>query len=269
MTKDFYSLQSYRAKQSELTRLNWQRGKMDILRKAKTRHCKRAGCKNTFIVAPADPKRYCSQQCAAITNNTGRTQSTDTRVKISLALAGRKYPERVKANRRKRPPQYRICSNPRCQKEFELRFWRPATNPIKYCSRACAIKDVGSRPTSPRAARAKAGIRADISPTIYFFSRWEANYARLLNYLGIKWVHQPKTFQLKSQKYTPDFYLPESDTYIEIKNYLSDYSRNRDKQFREIYPDCKLALILKSDYLALQKEYAPKIREWEYSTTTK
>jgi len=32
---------------------------------------------------------------------------------------------------------------------------------------------------------------------------------------------QPKTFDLKIGSYTPDFYLPETDTYIEIKgNYL-------------------------------------------------
>ena len=262
--KDFYTSPSYRAKQSERTKANWLSGRLDFLRKTTLHRCIRSGCKNTFNRIPSDRKIYCSHRCAAVMNNRGRIMSLATKSKLRRALTGRKYPGRPKA-----PPRFSTCLNQTCRKEFELRFWRPATNPIKYCSRKCAIKDVGSRPTSPRAARAKAGIRADISPTIYFFSRWEANYARLLNYLGIKWVHQPKTFQLKSQKYTPDFYLPESDTYIEIKNYLSDYSRNRDKQFREIYPDCKLALILKSDYLALQKEYAPKIREWEYSTTTK
>ena len=142
-------------------------------------------------------------------------------------------------------------------------------NPIKYCSRMCAIRDVGSRPTSPRAARARAGIRPDISQTIYFFSRWEANFARLMNFLRIKWVHQPRTFQLHSQKYTPDFYLPEMGTYIEIKNFLSAYSRNRDEEFRRLYPDLELRLILKDEYLALQNTYAHKIPLWEYSTSRK
>ena len=189
-------------------------------------------------------------------NNRGRALSLSTKSKISRALAGRKYP-----NRPKPQPRFRICTNPTCDKKFKLRFWRPATNPIKYCSRKCAMRDIGGRPTSPRAARAKAGTRRDVSPTIYFFSRWEANYARLLNYLSVQWIHQPKTFQLKSQKYTPDFYLPEVDTYVEIKNYLFDYSKNRDQQFRERYPKLKLALILKEDYLALQKEFAPKINK--------
>ncbi len=147
------------------------------------------------------------------------------------------------------------------------RYWHPANRPLKYCSRGCAIKDVGSRPTSPRAARAKAGIRKDIDSTIYFFSRWEANYARVQNYLGVQWIHQPKTFQLETQKYTPDFYLPESDTYVEIKNYFSDYSRNRDEEFRRIYPNLNLVLILKEEYLRLQEKYAPKITMWEYNNS--
>ncbi len=263
--KDFYQSASYRAKQSELTKLRWEKGLHDFLRKKTTKSCERSSCKNVFRVIPSDPKIYCSRRCAAMVNNLGRQQSQITRSKIRAALSGRKYPNRVITNRLKSPPKYKICTNPHCRKKFMLRFWRPASNPIKYCSRDCAIKDIGGRPTSPRAARAKAGIRDDISPTIYFFSRWEANYARILNYRDVQWIHQPKTFQLKTQRYTPDFYLPEIDTYVEIENYLSDYSRNRDEQFRELYPRLKLTLILKEGYLALQKQYSPKLKEWEFS----
>ena len=207
MARDFYSSETYRAKQSERTRLNWQIGKMDFLRRGRVYVCKRSGCSNTFNAIPSDRKSYCSQKCAAIQNNTGRIQSTYTRERIRQALAGRRYPDRPK-----KPPRTGKCL--RCGKKFIWKLWRPASRPYKYCSRICLIKDVGSRPTSSRAARAKAGIRKDISPTIYFFSRWEANYARVLNYLGLKWIHQPKTFQLETQKYTPDFYLPESNTYV-------------------------------------------------------
>ena len=261
MSKDFYSSESYREKQSRRTALNWQVGRMDFLKKSIARTCSYHRCLNTFTTTPADPKRYCSSRCAAIENNSGRTQSAVTKSKIRRALAGRIYPER------RVPPRFSFCLNPKCGKRFILKFWRPAHNPIKYCSRMCAIKDVGSRPTSPRAARAKAGMRIDISPTIYFFSRWEANYARILNHLGTQWVHQPRTFQLKTQRYTPDFYLPETGTYIEIKNYFSRYSKKRDDEFRELYPSIKLNVILKEDYMVLQKEYSHKIPRWEYANS--
>src|SRR3989338_1175918 len=238
--KNFYLSPSYRAKQSQLTKVHWETGHFDFLRKETLRYCVRHGCPNAFTTIPSDPKKYCSNSCAASVNNRGRTQRSVTKKKISRSLTGRKYPNRFKS-----PSQYRTCFY--CKKEFLLRYWRPVNNPVKYCSRMCAIKNIGERPTSPKAARAKAGIRKDINPHIYFFSRWEANYARLLDHLKIKWVHQPKTFQLITQKYTPDFYLPDQDTYIEIKNYLSPYSKNRDDEFRKVYPDIKLTLILKSD----------------------
>lgn len=223
----------------------------------KERVCARPECNVIFRVQLSDPKKYCSRHCAAIVNNQGRIHSLVAREKISRALSGRKYP-----NRPKEPPRFSLCLY--CGKEFRWRYWRAAANPIKYCSRSCLIKDVGSRPTSPRAARAKAGIRSDLG-NYYFFSRWEANYARILNFQGKKWIFQPKTFRLKNQNYTPDFYLPKEDVYVEIKNFLSEYSAKRDREFRELYPDLKLKLILKKDYLALQKRFASKLKTWEYS----
>lgn len=260
VNKDFYNSKSYRNKQSKITKLNWQKGRMDFLRKSVVRHCIRHGCTNTFSVIPSDPKNYCSQSCSATVNNSKRRLSLDTRIKISHALTGKKYPDRPKM-----PPQRGVCLY--CHKDFTVKFWRPTTDPQKYCSIRCAMKDIGGRPTSPRAARAKAGIRSELSKTIYFYSRWEANFARLMNFLKVKWVHQPKTFQLESQKYTPDFYLPEHDIYIEIKNFLSDYSKNRDIQFRKLYPKEKLMLILKDDYLDLQNKYSGKIKGWEYNNS--
>ncbi len=123
---------------------------------------------------------------------------------------------------------------------------------------------IGGKPTSPKAARGKAGIRKDISGTIYFYSRWEANIARLFNYSGIEWVHQPKIFDLGSQNYTPDFYLPAYNLYIEVKNFLWEYSRIRDEKFRELFPDTKLILLLKKDYLKLENKYSRYIRNWEH-----
>ena len=257
MSKDFYKSEQYRAKQSVLTKQAWQSGRFDIIYKKLKKLCRRKGCGNSFAIQPSDPKVYCSRRCAALINSPRRTHSEETKKKISLRLVGRKYPNRPKA-----PPRFSICQH--CQKEFEWRYWRPASNPRKYCSVSCLMKDVGSRPTSPRAARAKAGIRNDIDPEIYFFSRWEANFARILNLMGVRWVHQPASFQLHKQKYTPDFYLPDFGIYIEIKNFLAPYSKNRDDQFRELYPKLKLALILKVDYLKLQDKFAPLIKRWEY-----
>jgi len=265
--KDFYSTKSYRHKQSEATKRHWQLGTHDNQRNQESRVCRRVDCNNHFEVKSSSPKKYCSQHCAAVVNNSARTVSSKTKAKISKALAGRTYPERQAANALARKRVYRTCLNPDCRKQFFTTYWRPSNNPTRYCSVQCSSHMNGSKPTSPRAARAKAGIRPDIDSKTYFFSRWEANYARMLNSTGVKWIHQPKRFKLKSQNYTPDFYLPESDKYIEIKNFLSEYSIKRDREFRELYPELELELILKVDYLKLEEEYAHLIPNWEFNNS--
>ena len=241
-----------------LTKLNWEKGIFNFTIKNEKRICIRHDCGKEFVVKPSDPKLYCSRRCFALVNNIGRVLSDVVKAKISRALTGRKAPRQSK-----KIPVYRICLN--CGREFLVRYWRPASRPVKYCGNKCAMAVIGGQPTSPRAARAKAGIRLDIDPSTYFYSRWEANYARILNLNKIKWIHQPKRFRLESQYYTPDFYLPKTNTYIEIKNFLAEYSRKRDEQFRKLYPEEKLILILKDDYKKLENKYAPMIKEWEFS----
>ena len=52
---------------------------------------------------------------------------------------------------------------------------------------------------------------------IWMRSTWEVAYAKWLDKQNIKWLYESKVFDLGNCTYTPDFYLPESDTYIEIK----------------------------------------------------
>src|SRR3989338_9867238 len=257
MNKDFYSSPAYKKKQSLLTKENWRKGAFASLKKRIRKICQNSSCNISFYTTPSDQKVFCSKSCAVQINNHKRLLSIFTKQKISLSLKGRPNPQKgiIKIKRVKG-----FCQNSKCHKEITFERWRPR----KFCSKVCAMKVIGSQPTSPRAARAKAGIRKDLG-TFYFYSRWEANFARILNLLKIKWEFQPKTFDLKSQKYTPDFYLPDYNSYIEIKNFLSDYSFNRDQNFRSLYPNKKLILILKENYLKLQKDFSPYIENWEFS----
>lgn len=70
---------------------------------------------------------------------------------------------------------------------------------------------------------------------IWFHSSYENNFARwcCLNY--IKWQYEPKTFNLGNTTYTPDFYLPEYDIYIEIKGYWRDDAKKKFNLFRKRY----------------------------------
>lgn len=260
MRHKFYDSEEYRKKQSQKTILAWQAGHHDHnLAEMQSRKCKRFDCGNSFHVKSYDPKQFCSQGCSASHNNhINGPRSLETRFKISESIKRSPYHYNAKGKIIV-PRLIKNCLD--CGKEFATPRWQDHI----YCSVKCSIADIGSRPTSPKAARAKAGIRPDIDPNLYFFSRWEANFARILNLLKIKWEFQPSTFDLITQKYTPDFYLPKYDSYIEIKNFLSDYSLNRDREFRRLYPAENLILILKNEYIKLQEDFSPFLKNWEFS----
>jgi predicted nuclease of restriction endonuclease-like RecB superfamily len=63
-------------------------------------------------------------------------------------------------------------------------------------------------------------------------SGFELAYAMYLDNQGVKWLYEYKTFDLGSTTYNPDFYLPESDTYVEIKGYWHNNSKKKYYKFR-------------------------------------
>lgn len=56
--------------------------------------------------------------------------------------------------------------------------------------------------------------------------------ARQLDEAGIEWHYEPRRFLLSVGCYTPDFYLPEFDTWLEIKGYMRPKERERIEVFR-------------------------------------
>lgn len=106
------------------------------------------------------------------------------------------------------------------------------------------------------------GYRKDLNAS--FRSTWEANIARILNLENIKYEFESYKFTLqdgkKTMTYIPDFYLPDTDTYIEVKGYWRNY---KVQLFRQQYPNKFLVIIDKPIYTLLKKEYMSKIKMWE------
>ena len=93
-------------------------------------------------------------------------------------------------------------------------------------------------------------------------STWEANFARVLNYLIIKYQYEPKRFQTPYGSYCPDFYIPKWNLYIEVKGWeKNDLQRNK-----RIYLIDKLGIDLKlmdeRRYGVMKRKYREVI-EWE------
>lgn len=55
-------------------------------------------------------------------------------------------------------------------------------------------------------------------------------------------------FENKKRKYTPDFYLPESNEYVEVKGYKTEKDLAKWSQFP---PNKKLKVLMKEELLAL------------------
>ena len=72
-----------------------------------------------------------------------------------------------------------------------------------------------------------------MKPTVYrnvqMRSRTEARAAAWLEQKGWTWIYEPESFILDTQ-YTPDFYIPEIDTLIEVKPavFISETDRIRN-----------------------------------------
>lgn len=111
----------------------------------------------------------------------------------------------------------------------------------------------------------------------YFRSRWEANYARYLEWLkGMRqiksWAHEPKTFWFEGIKrgcvsYLPDFFVVEIDGkegYHEVKGWFDARSKTKIARMAKYYPEVKLIVIDGKLYKAIEKSASKFIPDWEY-----
>lgn len=94
----------------------------------------------------------------------------------------------------------------------------------------------------------------------------EDDFSRLLSYYGVRWVYEPTTFALAwaadgrpSQMFTPDFYLPDQRLYVELttmRQRLVTRKNRKLRRLREIYPNVRIKLLYRRDYLRLLDAYA-------------
>ncbi len=88
----------------------------------------------------------------------------------------------------------------------------------------------------------------------------EQEFARFLDYYRIRWVYEPVSFPIAweetrvSEMFTPDFYLPEHDLYIELttmKQSLVTPKNRKVRLLRELYPELNVRLLYRKDYQQL------------------
>jgi cytidylate kinase len=93
----------------------------------------------------------------------------------------------------------------------------------------------------------------------------EGLFANLLDFYRIAWEHEPRSFPLQWDKqgkvteaFTPDFYLPEFDLYIELttmKQSLVTRKNRKVKRLRAIYPHINIQVFYQKDFQDLVSKY--------------
>lgn len=102
-------------------------------------------------------------------------------------------------------------------------------------------------------------------PEVSFSHPSEAEFARILDFYQIAWEYEPKTFVLRQddagniiEAFSPDFYLPEQDLYIELttmEQRLITKKHRKLRRLRELYPDINIKLLNRSDFKRMMIKY--------------
>ena len=98
-----------------------------------------------------------------------------------------------------------------------------------------------------------------------FASPAELECAKVLDYYDVAWEYEPRTFVLAedengrvTEAFTPDFYLPEQDLFLEItvmKQRLVTRKNRKLRKLRERYPGVQVKLFYKRDIERLAQRY--------------
>lgn len=136
-----------------------------------------------------------------------------------------------------------------------IRFKKPETSEelenLKFTSKLNLAKFLAGKKSSHR--------------KVIFANASEEEFARLLDFYQIRWEYEPKTFPLTWDEqgnvltaFTPDFYLPDLDLYIELttmKQQLVTKKNRKARLFRKLYPDVNIKVFYEKDYRQLFYKY--------------
>ena len=100
---------------------------------------------------------------------------------------------------------------------------------------------------------------------VEFAHESERQFARLLDFYGISWDYEPRTFPIEFAPdgsatgfFTPDFYLPEEEVFIEITTMNQKLVTKKNRKVRQLaerHPDVRCKIFYQRDFLHLLIKY--------------
>ena len=102
-------------------------------------------------------------------------------------------------------------------------------------------------------------------PSPSFVHPSEEVFSRILDFYGIQWEYEPRTFALETDQdgnvteaFTPDFYLTDQDLYVELttlRPQLSTKKNRKLKRLQELYPEVNIKLFKRRELRNLMIKY--------------
>ncbi|CCF85147.1 hypoxanthine phosphoribosyltransferase [Nitrolancea hollandica] len=127
---------------------------------------------------------------------------------------------------------------------------------------------MSEQPEDPRATDQLEDVPADSSipqrPPSPFAHPAEAEFSAFLDFYRIRWHYEPKSFPLRwrdgriAEMFTPDFFLPEQDLYVELttmKQSLVSRKNRKVRRLRQLYPNINIVLLYRKDYHELLSRF--------------
>lgn len=98
-----------------------------------------------------------------------------------------------------------------------------------------------------------------------FAHQSERDFARILDFYGIRWLYEPHSFPLQwaddgrvIESFTPDFYLVDLDLFIELttlKQSLVTRKNRKLRRLKTLYPGLNIKIFYGRDYRMLAVKY--------------
>ena len=89
--------------------------------------------------------------------------------------------------------------------------------------------------------------------------------SRILDFYAVRWEYEPDTFPILwnlegdvVESFSPDFYLPDLDLYLELTTLRQKLVRKKNRKLRrlrELYPELNIKLFYARDFRALMLKY--------------
>lgn len=130
---------------------------------------------------------------------------------------------------------------------------------VEECADAvlALIKKRANRRAIEAQTRTDDSINHQTSAPVYKNST-EKEFAQILDAYNIEWMYEPKTFPIEwdesgniTMAFSPDFYLPKFNLYLELTTMDQKYVTKKNKKARkvmELYPGTNVKIVYKKDF---------------------